>query len=72
MELVICPIDTDFYCRFNECHKEFNICCIKCFNNCDKRCEPSRGSREFIEEESERYEETLNNLFKPTGENFFD
>ena len=29
-------------------------------------------SRDFTESEAERYEATLDRLFKPTGENFFD
>ena len=28
--------------------------------------------RDFTKEESERYEEALNKLYKPTGRNFFD
>jgi hypothetical protein len=72
MEMLICPIDTDFYCGFKECPKEYNICCIMCSNPCDIKCEPSRALREFTPEEAKRYEEALNKLYKPTGRNFFD
>lgn len=30
------------------------------------------NSRDFTQEEAERYEQALNKLYKPTGENFFD
>ncbi len=30
------------------------------------------GLRDFTEEESDAYEEVLDRIFKPTGENFFD